>query len=66
MPSEQDHDLPEGVCVPTDPLVEYKFEPVKAPTKGFITIDNGNPITFAFESKDFTSFLETLLRSNAR
>jgi hypothetical protein len=66
MPSEQDHELPEGVCVPTDPLVEYKFEPVKAPTKGFITIDNGNPITFAFESKDFTSFLETLLRSNAR
>ena len=63
---EQDHELPEGVCVPTDPLVEYKFEPVKTPTKGFITIDNGNPITFAFESKDFTSFLKTLLRSNAR
>jgi len=63
---EQDHDLPEGVCIPTDPIQEYKFEPVKAPTKGFITIDNGNPITFAFESKDFTSFLETLLRSNAR
>lgn len=64
--SEQDHELPEGVCIPTDPIQDYKFVPVKNPTKGFITIDNGNPITFAFESKDFTSFLETLLRSNAR
>ena len=64
--SEQEKDLPEGVCIPTDPIVEYKFESVKPPTKGFITIDNGKPISFTFESKDFTSFLETLLRSNAR
>lgn len=64
--SEQEKDLPEGVCIPTDPIVEYKFVPVKTPTKGFITVDNGTPISFTFESKDFTSFLETLLRSNAR
>ena len=66
MPSDQDSELPEGVCIPTDPIVEYKFEPVKASSKGFITIDNGSPVTFVFESKDFCSFLETLLRSNAR
>lgn len=64
--SEQEKDLPEGVCIPTDPIVEYKFVPVKTPTKGFITVDNGTPISFTFESKDFCSFLETLLRSNAR
>ena len=66
MPSDQDSELPEGVCIPTDPIQEYQFQPVKTPTKGFITVDNGTPITFSFESKDFTSFLETLLRSNAR
>jgi hypothetical protein len=66
MQSDQDNELPEGVCIPTDPIVEYKFQPVKPPTKGFITIDTGEPVTFTFESENFVQFLETLLRSNAR
>jgi|688.fasta_scaffold00244_44 hypothetical protein len=66
MLDRHEDELPEGVCIPTDPIVEYKFVPVKPPTKGFVTIDTGEPVTFTFESENFVQFLETLLRSNAR
>lgn len=66
MDGEEKECLPEGVCVPTDPISDFKFQVVKAPTKGFITIDTEKPVTFTFESKDFIEFLNTLLRSNAR